>query len=66
VAAGFAAESRPFRPHVTLGRWRERVRRPAAPALDLGPTALGPVVLYRSDLRPQGAVHTPLRAFPLG
>jgi len=66
VEAGFAPESRPFRPHVTLGRWRERVRRPAAPALDLGVTALGPVVLYRSDLRPQGAVHTALRAFPLG
>lgn len=66
VAAGFAPESRAFRPHVTLGRWRERIRRPVAPPLDLGATALGPVVLYQSDLRPQGAVHTPLRAFPLG
>jgi hypothetical protein len=51
---------------VTLGRWRERARRPAAPALDLGTTGLGPVVLFKSDLRPQGAVHTPLREFPLG
>jgi RNA 2',3'-cyclic 3'-phosphodiesterase len=66
VAAGFVPESRPFRPHVTLGRWRERVRRPAPPPLDLGATALGPVVLYQSELRPQGAVHTPLRSFPLG
>ena len=66
VAAGFPAEGRPFRPHVTLGRWRDRVRRPAAPALDLGATALGPVVLFKSDLRPEGAVHTPLRTFPLG
>jgi RNA 2',3'-cyclic 3'-phosphodiesterase len=66
VEAGFAPEGRPFRPHVTLGRWRERVRRPAAPAVDLGVTRLGPVVLFKSDLRPQGAVHTPLRAFPLG
>jgi 2'-5' RNA ligase len=66
VAAGFAPEGRPFRPHVTLGRWRDRVRRPAVPALDLGSTRLGPVILYRSDLRPQGAVHTPLRTFPLG
>jgi 2'-5' RNA ligase len=66
VAAGFAPEGRPFRPHVTLGRWRDRVRRPAAPALDIGATTLGPVVLYQSELRPQGAVHTPLRAFPLG
>lgn len=66
VAAGFPPEGRPFRPHVTLGRWRDRVRRPAAPDLDLGATRLGPVVLFKSDLRPQGAVHTPLREFPLG
>ena len=66
VAAGFAPESRPFRPHVTLGRWRDRVRRPATPALDLGATRLGPVVLFKSELRPQGAAHTPLRDFPLG
>jgi len=66
VAAGFPAEGRPFRPHVTLGRWRERGRRPAAPSLDLGSTRLGPVVLFKSDLTPQGAVHTALRSFPLG
>ena len=66
MAAGFRREDRPFRPHVTLGRWRDRGRRPAAPALDLGTTRLGPVILYQSELRPQGAVHTPLREFPLG
>jgi len=66
VAAGFEPEGRPFRPHVTLGRWRERVRRPAAPALELGTTRLGPVILFKSELRPQGAVHNPMRTFPLG
>jgi 2'-5' RNA ligase len=66
AAAGFPPEERAFHPHVTLGRWRDRVRRPAAPALDLGRTELGPVVLFKSDLGPQGAVHTPLRSFPLG
>ena len=66
AAAGFEPEGRPFRPHLTLGRWRDRVRRPPAPALDLGTTRLGPVILFKSDLRPQGAVHTPLRTFPLG
>jgi 2'-5' RNA ligase len=66
VAAGFAPEGRAFRPHVTLGRWRDRVRRPAVPTLDLGATRLGPVILFKSELRPQGALHTPLRTFPLG
>ena len=66
AAAGFPPERRPFRPHVTLGRWRDRIRRPAAPPLDLGATRLGPVILFKSDLRPRGAVHTPLRTFPLG
>jgi 2'-5' RNA ligase len=66
VAAGFAPEGRAFRPHLTLGRWRDKARRPAAPALDLGTTRLGPLVLFQSDLRPQGAVHTPLRTFALG
>jgi len=66
VAAGFPPEERPFRPHVTLGRWRDRVRRPPIPAADLGTTPLGPVVLFKSELLPKGAVHTPLRTFPLG
>jgi 2'-5' RNA ligase len=66
VEAGFPPEGRPFHPHVTLGRWRERVSRPTAPALDLGATTFGPLVLFRSDPRPQGALHTPLRTFPLG
>jgi 2'-5' RNA ligase len=66
VTAGFAPEGRAFRPHVTLGRWRDRVRRPAVPTLDLGSTRLGPVILFKSELRPQGALHTPLRTFPLG
>jgi len=66
AAAGFEPEGRPFRPHLTLGRWRDRVRRPPVPALDLGTTRLGPVILFKSDLRPQGAVHAPLRTFPLG
>lgn len=66
VAAGFPPEGRAFSPHLTLGRWRENVRQPELPPFDLGETLLETLVLFRSDLRPQGAVHTPLAVFPLG
>jgi 2'-5' RNA ligase len=64
--AGFDREERPFRAHLTLGRWRERVARPDLPAADLGSTRLDTLVLFRSDLRSNGAVYTPLVRFPLG
>lgn len=63
---GFARERRPFSPHLTLGRWRERGPRPALPAAELGMARLERLVLYRSELRPGGAVYTPLGIFPLG
>ena len=65
-AAGFAAERRPFRPHVTVGRFRERLReRPALPALELGETALERLVLFQSELHRERAQHTPLASFTL-
>jgi RNA 2',3'-cyclic 3'-phosphodiesterase len=66
VAAGFPAESRPFRPHLTLGRWRDRAARPDLPAVDLGSTLLDTLVLFRSELRPEGALYTELQRFDLG
>jgi RNA 2',3'-cyclic 3'-phosphodiesterase len=66
AAAGFPAEERPFRPHLTLGRFRDRVPRPRLPPLDLGPARLDRLVLFRSDLKPSGAVYTPLAVLPLG
>jgi 2'-5' RNA ligase len=65
-AAGFEREERPFRAHLTLGRWRERAARPELPAADLGVTRLETLVLFRSDLRSSGAVYTQLARFPLG
>ncbi len=70
VAAGFPAESRAFRPHLTLGRIRER--RGRAPLLDpaLAPAAAPFVVasfaLFQSDLDAGGARYTPLERVPLG
>lgn len=66
VASGFAPEGRPFRSHLTLGRWRGQAPRPKLPAMDLGVTSLEALVLFRSDLRPQGALYTPLGSFALG
>lgn len=65
--AGFEPESRRFRGHLTLGR----VRR-AAPPLEDPPLSketefsVDEVVLFRSDLRSSGALHTPLERMPLG
>jgi len=63
--AGFTPEERPFRAHLTLGRWREHAARPELPQTDLGPTRLGTLVLFRSELGKGGAVYTPLARFPL-
>jgi 2'-5' RNA ligase len=65
VEAGFAPERRAFKPHLTLGRWRERARRPDLPAEDLGSASLDTVTLFRSELRPGGALYTPLRRLTL-
>lgn len=64
--AGFSPESRPFRAHLTLGRWRDRVPRPELPAVDLGTTRLETLSLFQSDLGSDGAVYTPLARFRLG
>jgi len=66
VAVGFAREKRPFRSHLTFGRWRDRAPRPDLPEPDLGSLRVDRLVLFRSDLRSTGAVYTPLATFPLG
>lgn len=75
VRLGYAAEERPFSPHLTLAR----VSHSASPqdvrligeslagvtVGDLGTVHVDHVVLFRSDLRPGGAVYTPLFIAPL-
>lgn len=67
VSLGFDAEPRAFRPHLTLGRVesRQRLTGEDIPALDIGNVLLDRVVFFRSDLRPGGAVHTPIEAWTL-
>ncbi len=67
---GFPAESRPFSPHLTLGRARQNVPRAKLAAfgrklasLDIGEIThwqVEAVSLMKSDLRPGGAVYTEL------
>ncbi len=72
---GYPKEDREFSPHLTLGR----VKREASPAEltllgqtiaqkpvgVLGNMTVNQLVLFRSDLKPEGAVYTPLAHFPL-
>ena len=72
---GIPVEERGFSPHLTLGRVRNDVT-PAdlqtlssaltsMQASDLGFMVAASFTLFRSDLRPQGALYTPLAHFPL-
>jgi 2'-5' RNA ligase len=61
---GVPRETRPFSPHLTLGRWRDRGARIRSAALpDVGLVArqrVESVTLFHSRLLPQGPEHTPL------
>jgi 2'-5' RNA ligase len=73
-AFGFAREQREFKPHLTIGRWRESAGRPEAlreeierwRGHDFGASPVNEVIFFQSELKPAGAIHTPLKVFPLG
>lgn len=64
---GFPEEKRPFTPHLTLARLKSakqmgllRKRVDALKDRSFGVMPVEEIVLYRSDLRPEGARYTPL------
>jgi 2'-5' RNA ligase len=70
-SVGVAKEERPFSPHLTLARIKERVDLSplqsaiaAAPSLEFGRFTARSLFLYRSQLRPAGSVYTKLAEFP--
>ncbi len=69
---GIAREDRPFSPHLTLARIKERpdlqpLREAIASldSLDFGTFEAGSWFLYQSTLKPGGSVYTKLAEFPL-
>lgn len=66
---GVRLDSRPYRPHVTIARFRRPLRSApltvlqqalAAPPVSYGEFVADAVELFRSELRPGGAVYTSL------
>jgi 2'-5' RNA ligase len=71
AALGIALESRPFSPHLTLARIKDRVDLhplqsaiASAGPLDFGHFSARSFFLFRSQLRPTGSVYTKLAEFP--
>jgi len=71
VAAGFPAEERPFKPHLTLGRVKtlqgikkvvDYLKNYSFPSL---PFMVKEVLVMRSQLRPEGAYYSVLNAYRL-
>jgi 2'-5' RNA ligase len=70
---GIQPEDRPFNPHLTLGRMKSsRGKVELAGKMEkhkeeeFGDFQVERVVLFKSDLRPTGPIHTPLRDMKLG
>ncbi|HSB90951.1 MAG TPA: RNA 2',3'-cyclic phosphodiesterase [Anaerolineales bacterium] len=73
---GIRKEDRPFHPHLTLARVKERLTPRGLETLRghleslkgerIGEQRAEAATLFRSDLRPSGAVYTVLLAAPLG
>ena len=73
---GVRCEGRPYQPHLTLGRVKDRLTPAGLQGLQQELSALDQktiasfhveeVILYRSELRPAGAVYSPLATAQLG
>lgn len=70
---GFLPEARGFQPHLTIGRWR-RFDSPAKNLLEelerwkshnYGTSKVEAVTLFQSVLKPDGALHQPLRVIAI-
>lgn len=70
---GFDPERRDFKPHLTLGRWRDSgaLSEPLRKEIerwkdyDFGESWIKEIVLFQSVLKPDGALYSPLRVVSL-
>ncbi len=72
LVLGFPSEDKPFSPHLTLARVRDRVHVPDGPGIleALWPDVSGEVgarevILYESRLSPSGPSYSEYQKFPL-
>jgi 2'-5' RNA ligase len=72
VPLGYEPEARPFRPHLTLARARDKGGDPALvgciealAAADFGEARIDELILFRSDLSRAGAQYSALARIPL-
>ena len=70
---GFPPESRAFKPHLTLGRVRSPKGKGSLTQaienhrdVEIGFFLASEVYLFKSELKPSGAIYTKLRTFPMG
>jgi len=68
VAADFGPESRPFNPHLTLGRIRRKRFSLVTGDVTTGSEScpVNEAVLFKSELSASGAHYTPIERAPLG
>lgn len=71
AGVGIPRDDRPFSPHLTLGRSRDRVAAPRTLLESFRETSCGTllvdkVILFESRLHPAGAVHLPRKTVFLG
>lgn len=70
---GFEKESRPFSPHLTLGRVRSSKNKTQLIAAiekekdfaSQNKVSVNKIILFQSTLTPKGPIYTPLKEFPL-
>jgi RNA 2',3'-cyclic 3'-phosphodiesterase len=70
---GFGSEKRDFKPHLTVGRWRQfdRPSRTVGEELerwkghDFGKSTVAEVIFFQSELKREGAIYHPLKVVDL-
>lgn len=69
TSLGFEADKRPFLPHITLGRVQKNIPRKQIRNLLDKPEPVSFSVdsfgIYKSELHPDGTIHTLLKKYPL-